>query len=92
MNSRPHDSHQLQQLLVTLLARELRIDPHSVDGDRPFTHYGLDSIAALTIAGDLEDTLSVELASTLLWDCPTVNSLAAHLGGMLPRREPALAA
>jgi acyl carrier protein len=76
----------LERLLSTLLARELRLDVATIEGDRPFTHYGLDSLAALTIAGDLEERLSVELESTLLWDCPTVDTLAAHLHGQLERR------
>jgi acyl carrier protein len=73
----------LKQLLATLLARELRVDPASVQSDRPFTEYGLDSIAALTIAGDLEEELSVVLESTVLWDCPTIDALAGHLQGLL---------
>lgn len=75
----------LQHLLKDLLARELRVDPQGLDADRPFTQYGLDSIAALGIVGELEDRLSVELNATLLWDCPTINALAAHLRTLSPQ-------
>jgi len=81
---------ELQRLMVTLLAKELRLDAKAIDVNRPFTQYGLDSIAAVTVVGDLEDALSLELPSTLLWDCPTVNAMAVHLRAMLGNRELAL--
>ncbi|NML17997.1 acyl carrier protein [Azohydromonas caseinilytica] len=90
MSTNSPDLSDLQQLLVKLLARELRLAPEAVEADKPFTQYGLDSIAALTIAGDLEEELSIELESTVLWDCPTVTALAQHLSGLLREREPML--
>lgn len=90
MSTNTPDLSQLQSLLVKLLARELRLKPEEVEADKPFTQYGLDSIAALTIAGDLEEELSIELESTVLWDCPTVEALAQHLDGLLREREPML--
>ena len=89
MNPQRYDTEQLNQILVNMLAKALRIEPERVDRDRPFTHYGLDSIAALMVSGDLEEALSIELPSTLLWDCPTINALAARLGEMLHASESA---
>jgi acyl carrier protein len=74
------DTTDLRAVLVTLLSREWRIAAGSIDCDRPLTEYGLDSITALTISGELEDLLDIELPSTLLWDCPTVNAIASYLG------------
>ena len=85
-NANSFEFPELQSLLVKLLARELRVDPRSIDVNRPFTQYGLDSIAAVTLVGDLEDALSIELSSTLLWDYPTVNAMAVRLRSTLNER------
>jgi acyl carrier protein len=66
-------------MIAYLLSRELKMPQSEVKLDIPLTQYGLDSIAALTIAGELEDKFGLELPSTLLWDYPTINDLAKYL-------------
>jgi acyl carrier protein len=83
MNSKPHDLDSLRAVLVDMLARELRMPASSVSTDKPLTQYGLDSMAAVAVSGDLEELLDVELPSTLLWDCPTIEHLASFLACML---------
>lgn len=75
----PSELRDLRQLSVTLVARELGVKPADIQCDQPWTHYGLDSLSALVVAGDLEDALAVELPSTLLWDCRTLDELALGL-------------
>jgi len=82
-----HSVEDLCNTLVQMLTQELRLPADSVLIDKPLTQYGLDSIAALTIAGDLEDMLGIELPSTLLWDCPTIDHLARYLSDVLQERE-----
>lgn len=77
------NQYQLQTTLVGMLTKELRLPEGAVDTTTPLTQYGLDSIAALTIAGDLEDLLGLELPPTLLWDCPTIADLASSLDSMV---------
>ena len=79
MNVWSHDLSSLREALVQLLCKELRLDRAAVRTDTPLTEYGLDSMAALIMAGELEDRYRVELPSTLLWDCPTIDQLAAYL-------------
>lgn len=86
MNAITHESLDLRSTLVTMLAKELRLPEASVEPHQPLTQYGLDSIAALTIAGDLEDMLDMQLPATLLWDCPTINELADSLNQMIKDR------
>jgi len=62
-----------------LIANEMRVDPSTILPQTPFTEYGLDSIAALAIAGELEDLSGLELPPTLLWDCQTAEALAQYL-------------
>lgn len=65
--------------LQQLLGVELKAEASSIDPRRPFTQYGLDSIAALSIAGELEEITRQELPPTLLWDYQTIDELAAYL-------------
>lgn len=65
--------------LVEQLTALLAVGSHEVSVSEPFAHYGLDSVAAVSLSGDLEDLLDRELSPTLIWDYPTIESLAKHL-------------
>ena len=51
----------------------------AVDPMLPFDCFGLDSAAAVEIVGELSKRFERELPATLLYDHPTISSLAAHL-------------
>jgi acyl carrier protein len=91
MNQPLHDITSLRTTLTAMLARELRMPASEVQGDLPLLQYGLDSISALTISGDLEELFDIELNSTLLWDCPTLDHLALFLEDTLRARNLAAA-
>jgi len=69
----------IQQWLVSQLAKQLSLDLKNIKVQEPLTRYGLDSIDAVTLVGELEDWLDLELPSTLLWDYPTVEKAATFL-------------
>src|SRR5690606_31917270 len=48
------------------------------------TQLGISSICALGITGDLAEALGRELPETLLWDHPTIQSVAAFLDSTAP--------
>ena len=83
----PIETLSMHHRITGMLSRELRMDAANISPEVPLTQYGIDSIAALTIAGELEDQLGIELPSTLLWDCQTVNDLADYLGTELSGRQ-----
>ncbi len=70
---------KIQTWLVNQLAEQLSLDPSAISVDEPLTRYGLDSIDAVTMVGDLEDWLNEELPSTLFWDHPTIAKSAQFL-------------
>ena len=73
-------STDIRDLLVTTLSAELRIDPQALAPDRTFASYGADSLTAMTVAVELEDTLGIgEIPPTLMWDCPTIETLVPAL-------------
>lgn len=69
----------VQTWLVSQLAKQLSINPQTIDVREPLTRYGLDSIDAVTFVGELEDLLGVELPDTLLWDYPSIDKAAEYL-------------
>lgn len=73
---------ELQEVLNWLTLRFadwLEVVAHELDPQRPISSYGLDSISAVTLSVQLEDELGVELDTAVLWDRPTLESLAEHL-------------
>ncbi len=70
---------EIAQWLATELAGRLKVDPATIDHQQTFTYYGLGSVAAVEMVGDLEEWLGQSLSPTLVWDYPTIRQLAEHL-------------
>lgn len=68
----------IQTWLVSKLSEELELN-EEIDIQEPFAHYGLSSMTAVGLSGDLEDLLGIKLPVTVAWDYPTVESLAQYL-------------
>jgi amino acid adenylation domain-containing protein/thioester reductase-like protein len=68
--------------LVAHIATQLRIATDRIDTRAPFVDYGLDSVQAVSMAGELETWLGRSLSPTLIWDYPTIEGLASHLAGV----------
>ena len=69
----------IQAWLINKLAEQLAIEPANIDIAEPFASYGLESVDMVGLSGDLELWLGRELAPTLLYDYPTIASLACYL-------------
>ena len=65
--------------LTLKFADWLEVSADDLDAQQPIASYGLDSISAVTLSVQLEEELSVELDTAVLWDRPTLESLAEHL-------------
>jgi acyl carrier protein len=72
---------EIETWLVRAIAKSLHIDAKHVDPKRPFAELGIDSVAAVELSGDLEEWLGRKVSPTVVWDYPTITSLAAHLAG-----------
>jgi acyl carrier protein len=70
---------QLTAWITDWMTRELKLSAAPADLGKPFVSYGMDSVHAMMLVGDLEDLLGRRLPPTLAWDHPTVGALAAHL-------------
>lgn len=76
----------IEDWLVPRLAGALGVPAAEIDAKAPLSRYGLGSVEAVVLVGDLEEWLGVPLEPTLLWDHPTIAGLAVHLAqdGLIP--------
>src|ERR1700694_4295191 len=71
----------IQDWLLAQLSSVLDVEPQDIDIREPFTSYGLTSVDAVGLSGDLEEWLGLSLSPTLAYDYPTIETLARHLAG-----------
>jgi phthiocerol/phenolphthiocerol synthesis type-I polyketide synthase A len=77
----PADEAQsaLENGLRTILASELQLPESQFELDRPFAEMGLNSVMAMSVRRETEQFVGFELSVTMLWNHPTVESLASYL-------------
>jgi acyl carrier protein len=71
---------ELQDWLRARIAKVIGGAPERVDLDARFLDHGLDSVAMLTLTGELEELVGRELDAVLLLQYPSIAKLARHLG------------
>lgn len=84
MNKQRPTAAEIEIWIAEQIAQHLSISPDEIDPREPFARYGLDSMAAVTLAGDLEEWLNRKLPATITWDYPTIQALSAHLAETAP--------
>lgn len=78
--SHPDQStRSLQAWLAERIAIYVQRTPQEILPDVPLADYGLDSVYALTLTGDIEDHLGTSVDPTLMWDYPTLRGLTHAL-------------
>ena len=78
-STEPPTEEAIRIWLITNIASVVNMDPSSIDVRQTFDNYGLDSLQAVSLSGDLETWLNREISPTVVWDYPTVEQLAQHL-------------
>ncbi|HEY2987307.1 MAG TPA: acyl carrier protein [Candidatus Binatia bacterium] len=78
-NKKTQTEEAIRAWLTARLSEVLGIAPETIDDRRHLTSYGIDSLIAFNLTGDLAEKLGRDLPSTLLWDYPTLDALAAGL-------------
>ncbi|MEM8910551.1 MAG: AMP-binding protein [Planctomycetota bacterium] len=59
------------------------VEANQAHRDRAFAEYGLDSLTAVELSGELEDSTGLSLTPVLAWNYPTPSRLAMHLAQSL---------
>lgn len=74
-----YDATAITSWLVAQLAERLDLPAEDIEIHKDFTEYGLNSIEAVNLSGNLENFLGRRLDPTLLWDYPNIHALALYL-------------
>lgn len=69
----------IQAWLISYLAELLKIQPDEIEVTIPFERYGLSSSQGMSLIGDLEEWLGCNLAPPLVYEYPTIETLAQHI-------------
>lgn len=81
------DLPQLEEWLIDRLTVYLDRAPHEIDASTALADYGLDSVSALGLCGDIEDRFQFDVEPTVAYDYPTVEAVAGYLAERLAERE-----
>lgn len=77
--TQPRTAAEIEKWIAQLLGELLEIPQEQIQPTTQFDRYGLDSSAAISITEMLGNQLGRDLQPTLLYDFPTIQSLAKHL-------------
>lgn len=70
---------EIETWLTDQIATKARADRRLIDPQQPFSSFGIDSVRAVSLVGEMEEWIGRELSPTLLYDYPTIDTLAKHL-------------
>ena len=76
------DASEYQELvdwLTMKVAGYLHVAPDTIDIDTPLADCGIDSVLGMTLCADLECEKGFAVETTIVWDYPTIDAIAAHL-------------
>lgn len=79
----PETRADVEEYLKLGLAKALNLSPDQVDPKKAFTAFGLDSIKAFALTGDLAEWLDHDLPATLFWDHPNIEALTTYVASVL---------
>jgi len=75
----PPSAEDIQAWLVDKVAELAGTEADRIDLSEPVAYYGLDSIAAVSLSGELQDWLRRQVPPTLVYDCPSIDAMVRYL-------------
>src|SRR5256885_1081608 len=79
MSKPTFDEAALRDWLIQRIAKQIEVDPATIDPATSFESLGMDSILAVRMVGDIEKLLKMKLPPALLFEYPTIDGLAGFL-------------
>ncbi|WP_212004577.1 non-ribosomal peptide synthetase/type I polyketide synthase [Chitinophaga sp. HK235] len=78
----PQQAAMLRQWLTQWLQKRFNLSESALSADTPFAEYGMSSLQATALAGDLEEFLQISIDKTIVYSFSTINDLAGYLSGV----------
>lgn len=73
----------LEEWLTDRVAFHLHRSAEEIDPTTPLADYGIDSVAAIGICGEIEARYQLPVSPTIAYDFPTVRAISTHLAERL---------
>lgn len=70
--------NELKAWLINKIAVRTQMTPESIDCDKAFTEFGIDSLELVGIVDELEQFLNKKIDLSVFWDFPTINLIAEY--------------
>jgi len=70
---------ELADWLTMKVAGYVNVAPESIDIDTPLADCGIDSVTGLALCVDLQCEKGFDVDTTIVWDYPTIDAMAAYL-------------
>lgn len=67
------------QWITRKISLKINVPPGNIDIDEDMMSYGLDSVEAVGLVGELEGWCGKEIPATAMWDYPTIRQLATFV-------------
>ena len=78
---------QISQWIKSYLADLLEVESEKIDENYEFERFGINSSAAVSLVGDLEEWLGFELSPSLFFEFNTIAQVSAHLANMVQQEK-----
>jgi acyl carrier protein len=78
---------QISKWIKSYLADILEVEPEKIDENYEFERFGINSSAAVSLVGDLEEWLGFELSPSLFFEFNTIAQVSAHLANMVQQEK-----
>mgnify|MGYP003656019064 CR=1 FL=1 len=71
-----NDENAVKTWLQQRMAKQLKTDPSTIATEKPFEEYGLDSLFAVQVTGELEKVVELRLSPALLFENTCIDDVA----------------
>lgn len=72
-------AHDIERFVTTWVGAELKIDPATIDPQRSFFDYGVDSVTTVMLVVALEEWLGRDIYPEMVYDFPLIRDFAIRL-------------
>jgi acyl carrier protein len=79
MTAGASEYQELVDWLTMKVARYVNAAPETIGIDTPLADCGIDSASGLELCADLQAEKGFDVETTIVWDYPTIEALAAYL-------------
>ena len=73
------DISSIQDWLINQISKKLDLKADEIDIREDVINYGLNSMEAIKISGEIERITGVQISPTLIWDYPNIEELSRYL-------------